>query len=142
MVIQTLRFGEIDVPEEQIIEFPIGIPGFSEGKKFIPIQYREGSPLLFLQSVDLPELTFIIGDPFMLIANYTVEIPPDDLEALQIKSPEEVAIYMILTLREGGKHITANLLAPLVINTRTQKGRQVILHNTPYNSKYVLTSQG
>jgi len=141
MLLKTLRFGEIEVAEDQIIQFPWGLPGFPEQKKFCPIHYGENNSIFLLQSVDLPELTFIIADPFQIIGNYVVDIPQEDLDALQIKTPAEAAVYVILTIRQGGKEITANLVAPLVINTAEKTGRQVILFNSPYNSRVPLNTQ-
>jgi len=141
MLLKTLRFGEIEIEEEQIITFPWGLPGFPEQKKFVPINLGQGNSLFFLQAIDLPELTFIIADPFQLMANYVVDIPQEDLEALQIKTSEEAVVYVILTFRQDGQEITDNLVAPLVINTVTRTGRQVILHNSPYNSRFPLITQ-
>lgn len=139
MLIKTLRFGEIEVNDGQVISFPWGLPGFPEYKKYVPINYNEKGSLAFLQSVEAPELTFIIGDPFQLIGSYTIDVPQDDLEALEITAEEEAAVYVVLSIREGGKEVTANLAAPLVINTKKQLGRQVILLNSPYNSRVPLT---
>lgn len=139
MRITTLRFGELEVQDEHIINFPWGLPGFPENKKFIPINYNEKGSLAFLQSIEAPELTFIIGDPFQLFGTYAIDVPGDDLEALEITAPEEAAVYVILSIREGGKEVTANLTAPLVINTKKQIGRQVILINSPYHSRVPLT---
>lgn len=141
MLLKTMRFGEIEIDSDQIIQFPWGLPGFPEEKRFVPIHYGSNSSLFFLQAVDLPELTFIIADPFQIIGNYVVDIPQDDLEALKITAPEETAVYVILTVRQGGQEITANLVAPLVINTASKTGRQVILFNSPYNSRFPLNTQ-
>lgn len=141
MLIQTMRFGEIEIDDEQIITFPAGLPGFPEQKRFVPVEYRNNSPLFFLQSVELAELAFIIGDPFQIIGDYVVDITQEDQEALEINSPEEASVYVILTLRQGGKAITANLVAPLIINTKKKVGRQSILFNSPYNSRFPLYTQ-
>jgi len=141
MLLKTMRFGEIDIAEEQIIEFPWGLPGFPEQKRFVPLHYGASTSLFFLQALDSPELAFIIADPFQIIGNYVVDIPQDDLEALKILTPEETAVYVILTIRQGGKEVTANLVAPLVINTAKNTGRQVILFNSPYNSRFSLNTQ-
>lgn len=141
MQIKTMRFGDIEIAAEQVINFPAGLPGFPEQKRFVPVEYRNESPLFFLQAVDLPELAFIIGDPFKIIGNYVVDIPKEDLEALEIETSEEASVYVILTLRQGGKVITANLVAPLIINTVKKIGRQSILFNSPYNSRFPLYTQ-
>lgn len=140
MLYKTLRFGEIDVKEEQIITFPWGLPGFPTQKKYIPIEYQNDGSLAFLQSLELPELAFIIADPFKYVANYEVNIPADELESLGITKPEETVVYAILTVSQGGKDITANLVAPVVINPVQRKGKQVILPNSSYSTQYPLTA--
>lgn len=141
MLLKTLRFGEIEISEEQIIHFDWGLPGFPEQRRFVPIHSGMSESIFFLQSVDLPELTFFLADPFQLVADYGADIPAEDMEALQIKVPEEVAVYVILTVRQGGQEITANLVAPLIINTTKKTGRQVILFNGPYSTRYPLTTR-
>ncbi|MDX9870884.1 MAG: flagellar assembly protein FliW [Clostridia bacterium] len=141
MILKTLRFGEIEIAEEQIIHFAWGLPGFPEQRRFVPIHSGSGDSLFFLQAVDLPDLTFILADPFHLNGNYVADIPEEDLEALQIKMPEEAAVYVILTVRQGGQEITANLVAPLVINTAKKMGRQVILFNSPYSARFPLMAR-
>ncbi len=140
MLYKTMRFGEIEIQEEKVITFPWGIPGFPQQKRYYPIEYKEDGSLSFLQSLDMPDLTFIIADPFKFLADYVVDIADDDLEALEIKQPEEALVYVILTVRPGGKEITANLAAPLVINARKRIGRQIILLNSPYDAQFPLTN--
>lgn len=141
MQLKTLRFGEIEIDPDQIIYFSWGLPGFPEQKRYVPIHYRQNSGLFFLQAVDLPELTFIIADPFQIVPDYVVDIPAEDLLDLGIRKQEEAAVYVILTLRQGGREITANLLAPLVINTANNTGRQIILFNSHYSPRVTLNIQ-
>lgn len=142
MLINTMRFGEIEIDDRQVISFPWGLPGFASDNSFVPIEYQDKGQLCFLQSTTTPELTFIIADPFYFLEKqYVVDIPAADLEALEIDSPEEAAVYVILSIRDGGKIITANLAAPLVINTSKRTGRQVILVNSPYNTQFILKNQ-
>lgn len=139
MLYNTLRFGEVEVKEEQIITFPWGLPGFQEQKKYIPIEYQKDGSVAFLQSLDMPELAFIIADPFKYVANYEVDIPEDELRNLQITKGEEAIVYTILTVQSCGAEITANLMAPVVINAEKRIGKQIILHNSSYDSRYPLT---
>lgn len=127
MLVQTMRFGAIEVTEENVIDFPWGLPGFPGQKRFVPIQHPGNGAIAFLQSLEMPELAFIVADPFKLVAGLEVEIPETDLAALEITSPAETAVYAILTVKRGGEEVTANLAAPLVVNTSKRKARQVIL---------------
>ena len=129
--IMTSRFGEIEAAEESIIQFAAGIPAFEEEREFIIIPYEEGSPYVFMQSVKTPELAFLMTMPLVFFPDYEFTID-DDVEAeLGLTSPEEVLIYTILTL--SGKEIqdlTANLMAPIVINTTTRKAKQIVLERS------------
>jgi flagellar assembly factor FliW len=138
-----MRFGAIEVPEENIIDFPWGLPGFPGQKRFVPIQHREDGAVSFLQSLEMPELTFIVADPFKLVAGLEVDIPENELAALEITSPEEAGVYAILTVKRGGEEITANLAAPLVVNTSKRKARQVILSDQDGGRlRYPLVTKG
>lgn len=139
MRIKTMRFGEVEIEERQVITFPLGLLGFPDEKTYFPIQHQEKVPLCFLQSLETPELTFVIADPFYFLGKgYIIDIPENDLDALGIISPEDIGVYVILTIREQGKRISANLAAPLVINMSGMIGRQVILDNSLYNSQFML----
>ena len=37
--------------------------------------------------------------------------------------------------------LTANLIAPIVINARTRKGKQIVLDRSPYTTKHRLFPQ-
>ncbi len=138
LLIQTTRFGEIVVEQSQIIKFPQGIPGFMDKKAFIPIEYKEGSPFKFLQSMDEPDLAFVITDPFKIFNDYELDITKEDRELLKIEKPEDVNVYVIVTIGQGGTSITVNLQAPLVINITKHLGKQIILHKSPYPTRYPL----
>ena len=139
--IMTSRFGEIEAAEESIIHFAAGIPAFEEEREFIIIPYEEDSPYVFLQSVKTPELAFLMTMPLAFFPDYEFTID-DEVEAeLGLTSPEEVLIYAILTL--AGKEIrdlTANLMAPIVINTTTRKAKQIVLERSAYTTKHRLFS--
>ena len=63
MQIETTRFGTIDVAEEQLFHFPMGLLGFSSQKRYVVLDHAPDSPLKWLQSVDDGSLAFIITDP-------------------------------------------------------------------------------
>jgi len=92
-----------------------------------------------MQSVKTPELAFLMTMPLVFFPDYEFTID-DDVEAeLGLTSPEEVLIYTILTL--SGKEIhdlTANLMAPIVINTTTRKAKQIVLERSAYTTKHRL----
>jgi flagellar assembly factor FliW len=133
MNIQTKFHGEQEINEEDIIQFPSGIPGFLEEKEF-SILPLEGTDLYVLQSVKKTEVAFIITDPFVLFPKYEFDLP--EVEKLEIESEKDVATFTILTVREPFQETTANLQAPLIINQTKKLGKQVILNNPAYQTKH------
>ena len=137
--IKTTRFGEIEEDEGKIIRFAAGLPAFEEEREFIIIPYEEDSPYVFLQSVRTPDLAFLMTMPLAFFPDYEFTIDDDVEKELGFTSPEEVLIYAILTL--SGKEIrdlTANLMAPIVINAVTRRAKQIVLDRSPYTTKHRL----
>ena len=137
--IMTSRFGEIEAAEDAVIHFPAGIPAFEDEREFILIPYEEDSPYVFLQSVRTPELAFLMTMPLTFFPDYEFTIDDEVETELGLTSPEEVLIYAILTL--AGSEIcdlTANLMAPIVINATMRRGKQIVLDRSPYTTKHRL----
>ena len=137
--INTLRFGEIEIAAEEVICFNDGIPGFEEEHEFLVIPYDEESPFVFLQSVQTPELAFLMTSPFVFFPEYQFEIDDATIEKLEINREEDIQIYSLLTLpAKNIKFMTANLLAPVVINQINRAAKQVILDQSQYTTKHRL----
>lgn len=125
--------GAIDVSDDKVIEFPAGLPGFEQCRRFVLVHDAEQNAGLFmLQSVDDPELVLSITGPEMLRVNYEFTLSDDELEMLELKKPEDAAVAVILSKEEGESPASAglrgNFMAPLVINTVTRKGVQKIIN--------------
>ena len=121
--INTSRFGEIEIDEKKIISFPMGIPGFEYLKRFILVDYRPS--VQWLHAVDDPDVAFIVVNPFLVFPDYSVNIKDDAEIFLGIKDASDTAVLAILTVK--GNNITANLKAPLVMNTANFTAVQLIL---------------
>lgn len=136
MNIKTKYHGEMNIPQEEVIEFPSSIPGFLEEKLFVVLRLEEESPFLILQSVQTPELAFVIVVPFVYFPHYEFDLDENTLEQLQIQDENDVIVFTILTVEEPFEQTTANLQAPVVINQKAKLGKQVILTNTNYQTKH------
>lgn len=137
--VDTVRFGKIEVDEAKILKFKEGIPAFEDEHEFILIPYEEESPILFMQSLSSPDLAFLVTSPFIFFPDYFFEIDDDITEDLDIKSQEDLQIYSILTVPNGEvKKMTANLMAPVVVNGRNMQAKQVVLDKSPYQTKHAL----
>ena len=139
--VNTLRFGQIEVDDEDVVHFKNGIPAFEDEHEFriIPYPPEEDTPYAFLQSLTTPELAFLMADPFKFFADYSFEIDDESLSELGSPSQEHLGIYVILTLPDGKvDEMTANLMAPVVINAANMKAKQVVLDRSRYNTKHRL----
>ena len=137
--VNTLRFGEIEVDEGKIVHFADGIPAFEEEHEFLIIPYDEESPYVFLQSIVTPELAFLMTVPFVFFPEYEFELDDANQEKLGLTRQEDMLVYMLLTIPDGKvESMTANLMAPIVMNQVTMQARQIVLDKSPYTTKHRL----
>ncbi len=139
MIIQTSFLGEIEIEDNSIVDFPEGIPGFEKSNRFVIIPMGEASPFFYLQSLDEPELCLLMGQPFVFFPNYEFDVPDEELQKLGISDQtHELAIYVVISVPEDFKMATANLLAPLVINTSDKKGMQYVPGKSVYTTRHYI----
>lgn len=129
-----------DIKNEDIFEFRNGIPGFEQYTRFVVISHDDS--FSFLQSVENDNLAFIIANPFQFFKDYEFELSLNDLEELEITSVEDVIVRSIITWGEEITSVTANLMAPIVINSKNRRGKQVVMYPTIYKSKHSLIGEG
>lgn len=135
----TLRFGPIEVEDEKVIHFPEGIPAFEQEHEFVIIPYDEESPYVFLQSLQTPDLAFLMTMPFIFFPDYEFELDDENQQKLGLERQEDMLLYVLLTIPQGRvQDMTANLMAPLVINAANQQARQLVLEHSPYQTKHRL----
>ena len=142
MKLSTAYFGELEIEEEQIIHFPRGMFAFEDQQRFVLIPCEDVElPIAWLQSLDDADLAFVVMSPFVFRPDYEFKIS-DEVEAeLEIKSPSDVTVLVLLVIPEDVNQMTANLLAPIVINILSKRGRQVILDDKQYTTKHVLSEE-
>jgi flagellar assembly factor FliW len=127
--VQT-RFGEFDVVRSHMVTFPEGLPGFASCRRFVLIHADELSPLTCLQGLDPPCPSFLAADPTTLGVDYRPRLSFSDRAALG--DPAGSPLWLVI-LTLGLHQITANLRAPIAINSETMTGRQVVLDDPAYS---------
>ena len=153
MKCETARFGFVDVRDEDILLFPNALYGFDQEKEFVllPLDPEIESPMEWLQSLKTPGLAFIVTDPFLFVPQYRMVLSDDEKEQLKIESTESVAIRVIVTIPKLYTEMTANLVAPLVINQKNCLARHFkinyrnlndldLLYLLPISSKVTCTT--
>lgn len=139
MKVKTTRFGVLEIDKKQIINFPRGIPGFEKLRCFCILPVEGTDNMQWLQAVEEPAVALLVIDPFKYFRGYTCNVPDRYIEELDIRDPTEALVLTTITVpRDNPAAATANLVAPIVINTRLRQARQVILNNSPYTTKHRL----
>lgn len=137
--VYTSRFGEIEVDEAKIVHFKDGIPAFEDEHEFIILPYEEESPYYFMQSLRSPDLAFLLTIPFLFFNDYSFEIDDETIKELDIKNQDDVFYYSMITIPNGSvRYMTANLLAPIVVNSENMRAKQVVLEKSNYTTKHRL----
>lgn len=136
MIIETGRFGKLTVERDDIIEFPQGILGFPEYKKYCLIDPADDTLILWLLCLDNPEVCFPVLEPKVFRPDYAVRLSGAEMRDLQLTTLKKAAVYSILTIPENISEMTANLKAPLVINLEEQIAKQAVLQENDYNIKH------
>lgn len=127
MKITTAYMGEVEINPSQIIKFEHGLPGFEDEKEFIQLPLSEESAYQVLQSVKTAGLAFIITSPYAVITEYNFDLEDSIIQALDIKNADEVAVFVIVSLQDTLENSTVNMKAPIVLNIKNQKAKQIIL---------------
>ncbi|WP_274309186.1 flagellar assembly protein FliW [Solibacillus daqui] len=135
MIIETKLLGEVEINESEIITFEQGLLGLPEYKNYILLSLDIDLPLALLQSTEVASIGFVIAFPYAFKKDFEFDLSEEDIQDLKIASVEDVITYAIVTLKESFKDSTINLLAPLVINTKTNTAKQIVLQD---NSQYSL----
>jgi len=141
--IKTKDFGEIEVKEEDIIHFTRGLYGFDDYNKYVILKDEPEDTVMFLQSLDDTDLSFVLVDPYAILSNYNPVLQKEDLDDLDVHNETELKYLVIAIIRENIKESVVNLKSPIAINPASRKAKQVILQNSyPLRYAIIATEEG
>lgn len=136
MKIESSRFGTLEVAPERIIEFPRGLVGMANCKRFSLFHREPGTPGYFiLQSLDDPAIALHIADPARYGLSYELVLSDDDAADLALAEVErrvaecaaQLAVVVILNKETPGQPVQVNLNGPLILNLDTRRGLQQVV---------------
>jgi flagellar assembly factor FliW len=127
VVVQTGRFGQIEISSDEIIQIPSGVLGFPEDQNFCLVDAGDDTLILWLQSLSNPHLAFPLLEPKIFKPEYIVRLSAAELRELKLNSIKDASVFTILTIPSALSEMTANMKAPLVINTKQKIAKQVVL---------------
>lgn len=139
MIIQTKFMGELEISENDIINFEYGLPGFFKLHDFVLIPIEDN--LYYLQSIEEASVCFIVVVPGVIASDYDIEISDDTVECLKIEKAEDVALYAIINARGDSEGMTVNLKAPIIVNTKNNKAAQELLTDERFEIKHKIARE-
>lgn len=133
MKANTRLFGEIDIEDGKIITLESGMIGFPHLQKFTLIfdeeKERKAASIMWLQSMDEPQIAFPVMHPNELKPDYNPTVNDEVLAPLGELTDENIYVLVTVTAASDVKDTTVNLKAPIVINSDTKCGCQIIVED-------------
>ncbi len=136
MEVKTTRFGVVEIADDRVIHFPKGLLGFSGQTRFCLLEPGDDACFFWLQSVDEPSLAFVITDPSLFVPEYSVPIRPEQMIELKLSKLDEAQVFVIVN--KVDQTLTGNLQGPLVVNTLTRTGEQMVLAEKRWTTRHPL----
>lgn len=115
---------DTDIP---VIELVHAMPGFPDLHKFALVQLDDTGRLSSLTSLEQPDLRFLVAPPGPFFPDYVPEVNDDVVAELGIEQLDDVLLLVVLNAGGSLAETTANLAAPVLVNTATRRAAQVIL---------------
>lgn len=137
--IDSRRFGTIEVDESSLFEFADGLLGLEESTRSLVLVEQADTPYFWLHSATDPEVAFVVTDPWLFWPDYDIVVPDEVERELGLTGPEDVGVMVLVSVRPAADGeapaVTANLLGPLIVNSSTRQGRQLVLDNAEYSAR-------
>lgn len=129
MIISTSRFGQVELKEEDVLNFPEGLLGFADLRSFVLLDDPNDEIFAWLQSCESPQVAFPVLEPELFMSQYKVNLTKGDLEGLKMTAQEKARYFSIITIPDDPTMMTANLKAPVVVNVEKRTARQCVLQD-------------
>ena len=139
MRMTTRYFGEIEYGEEEVLHFPRGLYGFEEEKRFLLLAFEGGYGLYSLQSLDKPQLSFLLMHPFSLDPGYAPVLTEEELKELGAAHSEDLCYYVLVAARKPVLDSTVNMKCPIAFNPDTHLAAQTILDDPKWGMRHPLS---
>ncbi len=132
MKVNTRLFGEVDIAEDKIITLDKGIVGFPDLKHFTLIYDTEKddkTAIMWFQSLDEPQFAMPVAVPGDIVPEYNPTVNDELLAPLGELNEDNLYVLVTVKVPKNIEEMTINLKAPIIINTDTLKGGQLIVED-------------
>lgn len=124
MLIQSQRFGSIDVANEHIFLFPSGLIGMERYRQWALVPDPESTAMAWLISTSSDRLGLPLISPRKFFTDYRVRVSDRDIASLRLRPGATTYILTTVTDRSGS--VTTNLRAPILFNMNERIGIQAV----------------
>ena len=138
MEIESTRFGRLTVDDERVMTFPNGLLGFPDHARYALIQTGEENYFFWLQSVDDPNLAFVVTDPSTFFKEYDVPLREETRQDLRMEAEDDARLQVFVICNKVGEWLTGNLLGPIVVNAQNRLAQQVVLTEKKWTTRQPL----
>jgi flagellar assembly factor FliW len=125
---ESVRFGTVEVAEQQVYEFPFGLIGLG-GTRYAVLETNAGSGFFWLHCVEDPALALPIVRPALFFPDFGLEIAAADRERIAVPDPDAADLYVTVRAASDPMQTTANLRAPILL--WEGRGYQVLNEHQP-----------
>ncbi|MCC6933911.1 MAG: flagellar assembly protein FliW [Deltaproteobacteria bacterium] len=129
------RFGDLEIDTSLVINFPYGLIGFTYSHRFVLLDYNP--PFSWLHSVDNPELAFVAVNAAEFGTSYSFDVPYGDKD-LDLVQGDDIAIINLVSVRPDPTQTTVNLKAPIIVNLKNMKAKQIVLDDQRFPTRLLL----
>ncbi|MBQ8032019.1 MAG: flagellar assembly protein FliW [Butyrivibrio sp.] len=138
MKLTTRIFGEVEIEDNKIINFPNGIIGFPDLKSFTLMHDEEqgSGTIKWLQSIEEPGFAMPVIDPLVVCPDYNPEVDKNIIQDIGDLKDEDILVLVTVTVPHDLTKMTVNLMGPFIINAEERKGVQAIVENSDYPVKF------
>ncbi len=120
---------------EKALHFPDGLPGLPDLERFVIIELREDGAFQQLQSLDNIDISMIVCVPWLFFPDYAPVLSDVEQAELELETADDAVLFVPVTIDSESRQIYLNLLGPFVVNSKTRKGRQLVLIGTDYTTR-------
>ncbi len=138
MKLTTRIFGEVEIDDSKIIDFPNGIIGFPDLKRFTLMHDEEQGTgtIKWLQSIEEPGFAMPVLDPLIVCPDYNPQVDKTALKDIGNLDDEDFLVLVTVTVPHDLTKMTVNLKGPFIINVADMKASQTIIDNDDYPVKF------
>jgi len=124
--------------KDAIIHFDEGLIGFSEFKDFVLMENDGLAPFRLLQSLESPQVGFLVLEASALVGDYCEVVPAREWETVGVTGKTKPLAFVIVVIGSTPQSSTGNFQAPLLVNYDKMIGKQIILTDSGFSVRQAL----